>query len=302
MKSVLEFLKLCPSSTFKKWLLLSLFVSCAAYAYQYEISVAVITKEEHHYLKEWIDYHHRVGVDHFYFYDNNLSDETEKVLLPYVESGLVEYIRWPNLWPKEVFAQGCQIYAYRDALSRATGQTKWLALIDTDEFILPTKYSDLKETLAKEYENKPLIFINWRMFGTSYVSLPPPCLLLPHLIKCAKKENTMNRWGKILFQPEALVRVTNPHINDGVSAYYDGSGNLYPFTTVKEVSRNPNYPVHEDLLRVNHYIFRDEWFFKNVKIPRLLKRFKGSSDSISQAFIMNDEYCVDECTKILKFK
>ena len=42
----------------------------------YDLSVCAIFKDEASYLKEWIEYHKLVGVQHFYLYENeNESDD-----------------------------------------------------------------------------------------------------------------------------------------------------------------------------------------------------------------------------------
>ena len=47
--------------------------------FKYFISVACIIKNEGPYLKEWIEYHKLIGVEHFYVYDNESSDDTKIV-------------------------------------------------------------------------------------------------------------------------------------------------------------------------------------------------------------------------------
>src|SRR5436305_180585 len=100
-------------------------------AYDYKLSIVAITKDEHEYICEWVDYHCLMGVDHFYIYDNNTDDKTATALKPYVKKGIVEIIPWPNLWPNIRFYNGCQVYAYNHVLKKAALQTEWLAIIDT---------------------------------------------------------------------------------------------------------------------------------------------------------------------------
>ncbi|MDR0485482.1 MAG: glycosyltransferase family 2 protein, partial [Elusimicrobiota bacterium] len=48
------------------------------------LSVLAIAKNEAPYLKEWIEYHRALGVEKFYIYDNNSSDNTFEILKPYI--------------------------------------------------------------------------------------------------------------------------------------------------------------------------------------------------------------------------
>ena len=53
-------------------------------SYQYDITVGAIFQNEAPYLKEWIDYHKSVGVDHFVLYNHFSKDNYEEVLYPYI--------------------------------------------------------------------------------------------------------------------------------------------------------------------------------------------------------------------------
>ena len=60
------------------------------------------------YLKEWIEYHKIVGIQHFYMYNNNSNDDYLAILQPYIEAGDVTFLNWP-------YEQG-QMSAYRDCV------------------------------------------------------------------------------------------------------------------------------------------------------------------------------------------
>ena len=46
-------------------------------------------RNEAAYLKEWIEYHHLAGVEHFWLYNNNSTDQWQDVLQPYIDWGIV---------------------------------------------------------------------------------------------------------------------------------------------------------------------------------------------------------------------
>ncbi len=85
-------------------------------------------------LKEWIEYHKQLGIQHFYLYNNLSTDEYVDVLNPYLEMGEVEIIQWPVRGPLD------EESIYQNALSLAQGRSKWLLYLTTDEYLeLPTK-------------------------------------------------------------------------------------------------------------------------------------------------------------------
>jgi hypothetical protein len=128
---------------------------------KYTLSICALFKNEARYLKEWIEYHLLIGVDHFYLYNNNSSDRFYEVLRPYVDRGIVSLIQWPDFLKSNreedayLWALGTQIPAYENAAKvKAICETKWLAFLDVEEFLIPAQDGSMKEVLAK-YEEYP---------------------------------------------------------------------------------------------------------------------------------------------------
>ena len=61
------------------------------------LSVCAIYKNEARYLAEWIEFHLLAGVEHFFLYDNDSTDDHREVLAPYMRAGLVTVTDWPGL-------------------------------------------------------------------------------------------------------------------------------------------------------------------------------------------------------------
>lgn len=135
-------------------LLLILFFGCASNpTHQHQLSICAMFKDEANWLKEWIVYHHSVlGVEHFYLYNNESSDDYKSVLQPYIEKGLVEVYEWDSD-NSDHLAFGAfmdapwnaaQLGVYNDCLkNKALGVSKWVAMIDIDEFIVPKKWGKI---------------------------------------------------------------------------------------------------------------------------------------------------------------
>lgn len=128
------------------------------YRKRYRISICGIFKNEYRFLKEWIEYHIMIGVDHFYMYNNNSEDDYLSVLQPYIDNGYVTLVQWTK--------EHAQMEAYQDCLGKFKDETQWLAWLDIDEFIVPRYASNINEWI-KDYEKYPSILIYWKMFGTS---------------------------------------------------------------------------------------------------------------------------------------
>jgi len=126
--------------------------------YKYNVSICAIFKDEADYLKEWIEYHRIIGVNHFYLYNNNSTDDFKNILQPYVINGIVTLIDWP-------IQQG-QMQAYQHWAENFKNESKWVGFIDIDEFVVPNKDNTIYDFLEK-FENRPVVIIYWRYFGSS---------------------------------------------------------------------------------------------------------------------------------------
>jgi hypothetical protein len=121
------------------------------------LSVGAVFKDEARYLDEWLTFHSYMGVEKFYLYDDSSSDNFEEVLAPWIKAGRVRLFQGGNRK---------QYIIYRDCLRRARFQTKWLALIDLDEFL----WSPTGETVSNVIRGMPRatgICVRWQMFGSS---------------------------------------------------------------------------------------------------------------------------------------
>jgi hypothetical protein len=134
-----------------------------------ELSIATMVRNEAPYLKEWIEYHKLVGVEMFYIYNNYSTDAIEEVLRPYVESGEVVYTRLPA---EETHNLETQAQAFNDAIARCRNKTRWLAVIDAGEFIVPV-HADKITSVIKEIERKiahkkiSALGVYWVLYGFS---------------------------------------------------------------------------------------------------------------------------------------
>jgi hypothetical protein len=232
--------------------------------FAYELSILAMFKNEGRYLREWVDYHRLVGVEHFWLYNDHSTDNWQDVLHEDIETGVVEIIDWTA---GTGFTQQAAIY--RDGIQKSLGLTKWLAIIDLDEFVLPMKEKTITDCLNKHYSDANAIYVNWRNFGTGKVTVPEGDPILFHLIACSMPNHSNNSVGKCILKPEVVLIETleYPHhfdLKDGVP-YYGGNANLLP---VKDGRFCFDQKHQDKFLRINHYVLRDEYFFWNYRWKR----------------------------------
>lgn len=170
------------------------------------LSVVCIAKNEAPYIKEWIEYHKLVGVERFYFYDNESVDNTREVLDPYIKDGTVIY--------NYVEGRCLQNLVYADAIIKYRNQTRWLAIIDLDEYIVPTEKDSIPDFL-KDYENYPGVGINWVMFDSNGYKTKPTSgggLVTANFTRVMKNYNDKtNCLIKSIVNPKEVKGIYHPH-------------------------------------------------------------------------------------------
>ena len=231
-------------------------------SYRYNLSICAIFRDDARFLKEWIEFHRLVGVDHFYLFNNLSEDDYLAVLKPYIKKGIVELIQWPFESIKYSWWNSIQVKAYAKGLELARKKTKWLAIIDTDEFLTPVSGNNLIE-LLKPYEKYGGVCVNWQNYGTSNIQrIAEDSLMIGQLLMKAPKDSEGNHVVKSIVRPERVVTCKNPHFVQYTPPYYAVTENQEKMVGIK----SPFVSISQ--LRLNHYWARDEDFFYQVKIPR----------------------------------
>ena len=131
--------------------------------FPYDLAVAAILKNEGRYLKEWLDYHLLAGVDHFYLYDNDSTDNYKEIIAPYVEAGLVTSKFFPG--------KKMQLEAYDEAVNNYRFLCRRMAFIDLDEFIFPKDtagtINEKVDDILKDFPEAAGLCAHWQCFGSN---------------------------------------------------------------------------------------------------------------------------------------
>jgi len=229
---------------------------------KYYLSICAVFRNEARFLKEWIEYHRMMGVEHFYLFNHLSDDEYKLVLEPYIKEGIIELFNVR----KEMFDFptwiSMQTRLYNIILEAKKQETFWLAFIDTDEFILPLKHKDLP-TFLQKYEGYGGIGIHWQGYGTSDIErIPDEQTMIGTLIKKAPPNFSWNHFIKMIVHPPYVKSVKNPHFCDYKKSYFQ----VNELGEKQEGAINPNISI--EMIRINHYTFRDQEFYYKEKMRR----------------------------------
>lgn len=203
---------------------------------KYFLTVSAVARNEGRYFKEWIDYHRLVGVEKFYIFDNESTDNTFEILKPYIDAGVVEY--------HYVRGEGVQNRVNYAAVRRAAAEAHWLAVIDLDEFIMPVKDCTIPDFLRRIPQRTAQIFIRWCLYGSAGHVIRPAGLVIENY-KYRQRDNS-GEANKIIVNPRMVVGCRSPHVFDVIWRSVDERGHaVTPSNVIPGLS--------QDIIRINHY-------------------------------------------------
>lgn len=218
----------------------------------YYLTVCAIAKNEGPYFKEWIEWHRQNGVEKFYIYDNESTDETKEVLMPYIASGLVEYHYWPG--------KKMQLAAYDDCFERHRTEARWIAVIDLDEFIVPIKDKSIPEFLHR-MENFSVVEINWLVFGSGGARKHEPGNVMERFRSHSIPQHKLNTHVKSIVDPRQVCAMIGCHEAARISGRAADSHGA----PIKKGFRDRQ--PQQDVIRINHYAVKsyEEFLAKRAR-------------------------------------
>lgn len=225
--------------------------------FQHELAVCAIFNNEALFLQEWLTLHHAVGVEHFYLYNDQSTDNFRGVLKPWLQRGLVTLCEWPE--------SEHQVGAYNDCIKRFRMHSRWIAFLDLDEFLFSPETRDLKRALLR-YDGAAAIFVSWCMFGSNGHEIRPQGSVIENYIRCMGIQdahaNCSRTWridGDNILQTTGNVKngksIVNPRLIRVAGVHRPSQilwGNIVDENGCK-LTHDLNVNYSYSILRINHY-------------------------------------------------
>jgi len=133
----------------------------------YFLSVACLFRNESHSIREWIEHYLFHGVCHFFLINDASDDDSCEKLEPYIQRGQVTLFN--AKWNRYL---GRQRDMYNKYILPEINKTKWLLLLDMDEYMWSPKNVDLKKIL-EECWRIGQIQVDHTLYGSSDHELQP---------------------------------------------------------------------------------------------------------------------------------
>ncbi len=194
------------------------------YAKKYNFVVCAMFKDEAIYLEEWINFHIGQGVEHFFLFNDESTDNFEEVLAPWIKKGFVTINECNGLAQEEI---------YESFISNYKKRVIWAAFIDIDEFLYCDELTPLPLKM-KEFEGFSCIFITWRILGFKE---RPEVYSASLIEKCIWAAPTIDSSEEAIRQYQTWLRVRGDELLTGCPIQ---GKSIVRLSEVQKM--NPHYP------------------------------------------------------------
>ena len=211
---------------------------------KYYLSAMIRVKNESRFIAEFISYHMEIGVEHFYIYNNNSTDDILNTLKVFVDNGIITLVDWPIIPASPT--------CYKNFWVNYANLSTWVAFIDVDEFIVENSTGLLLQHLREIENNAPALALYWKYFGSNNHINIPKGLVIENFTSCNKE---IDHHFKVIAQPDKV----HSHYNSHNFCY-----NFFSFANnynQKSVFGSRSYFGLDAPIRINHYIYRSKQNF-----------------------------------------
>lgn len=261
--------------------------------YEFECAICGIFRDEAPFLKEWIEFHSLQGVSHFYLYNNMSTDNYSEILKPYMDSGKVTLVDWPYDYSICKQWNSIQCSAYMNCIKTYGEDCKWIAFLDTDEFLFCCD-GTLLPLFLKQYEEFGGVGVNWQMFGTNNIeSVPEGKFLIEVLTKSSIPQYESNKHIKSIIRPQYVTGCSNPHC---FTFFLEKNTVDENFQPVPLEYMTESQSIQK--IRINHYWTRTEKDFLERKLNRRKIWFPEEKERVIQ---MRKDMNIQDDFLILQF-
>jgi hypothetical protein len=183
---------------------------------RYLHSIITKVRDEDLYLVEWIEYHARLGVAHFYIYDDSAASDTKRLLRKYIADGTVTYTSQHS----ENGGHQLQGEMFKHWMSHYRHDTVWASQLDVDEFIHVRSKGVLLSDVLSGIDPAGIctLYISRFNFGTGgHFERPSPNLVVPtYLWKAKDKMVSGVLRKKWITASDCIEKINSVHLIDVV--------------------------------------------------------------------------------------
>ncbi len=243
------------------------------------LGLCAIAKDEDTIIREWVAYHHAIGFERIFIYDNDSKIPVRDHVADFYNQGIVESytIAGPTM----------QLTAYNHFLQNHGSEFVWVAFFDLDEFLYLPQDTDARSLLA-EFEEYPCLSVNWWQFGSSGHLRRPAGLVMQNFCEVRSKEVN----GKCIVQPRYVTMPITPHhflFSDEASPGMQ----MVAVNTSKEPAVGASAPPATDRARLYHYSPRSQEDYE-ARLTRGDAIYEQNPRSLEHFYALAQQKCEPE--------
>ena len=204
---------------------------------KYYLGLCAIAKNETPFLREWIAYHHYIGFEKIYIYDNESSRPVFLDVGEFYDQGICDTYR--------IAGEAMQNTTYLMCLRDHGAEFEWLAFFDLDEFLVLKQDTDVR-TLLYDYEAYSCLSVQREPFSSSgHLKRPEGFVTLRYTEGMGIECNS-----KCIVRPAKTTGIFSAHH----FIFQDG----YAVNSAFQVCVGAYAPPVQDKVLLNHYCFRSQ--------------------------------------------
>lgn len=220
------------------------------------MAACVATKDRADDLREWVDYHHALGVSRFYIFSTDSTEPYAEVLKDLIDGGVVEYHALPWVMPRTIPLM--QVRLYYLCLKHNRKRHAFLGFWDVDEYLVFTDPSIAAQerplpAYLRQFENRGGLVVNWRLMGSSGHKSRPEGGTIRSYLSCTPADYHENHQLKSIVNTQFVdMPTTDPHH----FVYLDEATAVDTSGAIVEGSSNP--AIRGETLVLFHYAIKSE--------------------------------------------
>jgi glycosyl transferase family 92 len=217
------------------------------------LAACTMYRDDAAYLPEWVEFHLLMGVERFFLYDNGSTDEHREVLAPYMGAGIVTVHEWRQPFLRQRGRPRGIVTAFEHCVGEHSGDARWIAFLDIDEFVFSPAGATLPEVL-RDYEQFPGVVVNRAEFGPSGHRTKPEGLVIESYLQRRDVKPDEETSIKSIVDPRRVARCLGSHS----FVYRDGLPVDEEMRPLDMLRYRRHKPVCWSRMRVHHYWSRSE--------------------------------------------
>ena len=181
-----------------------------------KVALCAIAKQENLYIREWVEWYKRLGVDTIFLYDNNDPDgeRFEDVIEDYIRCGFVRIIDYRG-------RKICQLDAYNDCYKRNSPRYDWIAFFDIDEFLRidnPRYRKNIKNFLDSWlFDDFDVVMVCWMCMTDNGLLKPDGDYSVKKFTQASQRDCLHNRYAKSICRTSKHLRwKSSVHVPDNM--------------------------------------------------------------------------------------